>query len=98
MEAGVRIFLYQDGFNHSKLLVSDDNLCSCGSVNIDFRSFENNFEANAFIFDNKTALTIKQVMMDDMEKSRELDLEEFRKRPFPIRLWESVVRLFSPLM
>lgn len=51
IEAGVKVYLYTAGFNHSKLLVSDDDLCTIGSTNIDFRSFENNFEANAFFFD-----------------------------------------------
>ncbi len=39
IEAGVKVYLYMGGFNHSKLLVSDDNLCTVGSTNIDFRSF-----------------------------------------------------------
>ena len=39
IEAGVKVYLYEPGFNHSKILVSDDNLSSCGSTNIDFRSF-----------------------------------------------------------
>ena len=48
VEAGVKVHLYEPSFNHSKLLVCDDSLCTCGSTNVDFRSFENNFEANAF--------------------------------------------------
>ena len=48
LEAGVMISFYCAGFNHSKLLVCDDSLCTCGSTNVDFRSFENNFEANVF--------------------------------------------------
>ncbi len=51
IEAGVKVYFYEAGFNHSKLLVSDDKICSCGSTNVDFRSFENNFEANAFFFE-----------------------------------------------
>ena len=47
IKAGVKVWLYEAGFNHSKVLVCDDNLCTCGSTNVDFRSFENNFEANS---------------------------------------------------
>ena len=49
MRAGVRIYLYQKGFLHSKLMVSDDTLSTVGSTNMDFRSFEHNFEVNAVI-------------------------------------------------
>jgi len=98
MEAGVKIYLYEKGFNHSKLLVSDDNLCSCGSANLDFRSFENNFESNAFIYDKATVAKIKQVFLDDMEHSIILDQDKFDHRPFLMRLGESAMRLFSPLL
>lgn len=98
LEAGVKIYLYEKGFNHSKLMVCDDDLCSCGSANVDFRSFENNFEANAFIYDTKTVAAIKQVFINDLEHCRLLDGEQFKKRPFLEKLWESVLRLFSPLL
>ncbi len=48
MKAGVKIYLYRKGFIHSKLMVSDDEFSTIGSTNMDFRSFEHNFEANAF--------------------------------------------------
>ncbi len=99
MEAGVKVYLYEAGFNHSKLLVSDDNLCTCGSTNIDFRSFENNFEANAFFFDEQMALRIKSIFLDDQSRSILVeDVSYFVKRPFLKRLFESVVRLLSPLL
>lgn len=69
IEAGVKVYLYTAGFNHSKLLVSDDNLCTIGSTNIDFRSFENNFEANAFFFDEGMAQRVKAVYLRDEAKS-----------------------------
>ena len=43
IDAGVKVSLYRDGFLHAKMLVCDDQICSCGSTNVDFRSFENNF-------------------------------------------------------
>ena len=98
LEAGVKIYLYKTGFLHSKLLISDDKLCSCGSANVDFRSFENNFEANAFIYDKKTVEKVKQVFADDMENCELLLPERFKGRPFLERLWESLLRLLSPLL
>ena len=98
-KAGVKILLYREGFNHSKLLVSDDAMATIGSTNVDFRSFENDFEANAFFYDKEIALRVKEVFLKDQSGS--LDLEDVRrliKRPFLQRLWESVVRLLSPLL
>ena len=91
--------LFRSGFNHSKLLVSDDNLCTIGSTNIDFRSFENNFEANAFFFDEEMAQRVKAVYLRDEAKSILVDdVSYFVKRPFLQRLFESTVRLLSPLL
>lgn len=99
IEAGVKVYLYEPGFNHSKILVSDDNLSSCGSTNIDFRSFENNFEANAFFFNEGMALRLKKVFLADQAQSTLVDdVSYFIKRPFLQRLLESLVRLLSPLL
>ena len=95
----MKVYLYEAGFNHSKLLVSDDKICSCGSTNVDFRSFENNFEANAFFYDEAMALRIKNIFLED-EVHCQLtdDVTYYIKRPFLKRLFESVVRLLSPLL
>ena len=99
IEAGVKVYLYMGGFNHSKLLVSDDNLCTVGSTNVDFRSFENNFEANAFFYDEEMAHRIKEIYLKDEGRSILVDdVSYFVKRPFLKRLFESVVRLLSPLL
>ena len=99
IRAGVKVHLYQPCFNHSKLLVSDDALCTCGSTNVDFRSFENNFEANAFCYDRGLALRMKQVFLDDVADSILLeDVTRLEKRPFLHRLWESLVRMMAPLL
>lgn len=99
IEAGVKIYLYQNAFLHSKVLVCDDTLCSCGSTNVDFRSFENNFEANAFIYDKDTALRMKAMFLADEKQCTLLnDTDETVSRPFVKRLWESLIRLLSPLL
>lgn len=98
-EAGVQIYLYQSGFLHSKVMVCDDSLTTCGSTNVDFRSFENNFEANAFLYDEGTALRMKNVFLRDQEQSVLLgDLPQRIHPSFKKRLWESVTRLLSPLL
>lgn len=98
IRAGVRVYLYQGGFLHSKTLVCDDMLSSCGSTNIDFRSFERNFEVNAFIYDHEVALAMKKTFLDDQGHCRLLNLESWEKRPLGCRVAESSIRLLSPLL
>ena len=98
-EAGARVYLYEPGFLHSKLLISDDSLVSCGSTNVDFRSLENNFEANVFIYDEGTALRLKKVFLNDQAQAVLLGDVPSRLHPtFSARLWESVTRMVSPLL
>lgn len=99
IEAGVKVYLYDDGFNHSKILVSDDSLSTCGSANIDFRSFDNNFEANIFFYDDVMAHRFKQIFMEDQKHCILVsDTAFFVRRPFLKRLFESAVRLLAPLL
>lgn len=97
--AGVKVYLYRAGFLHSKILICDDSLSTCGSTNVDARSFENNFEANAFFYDEATALRFKEIFMADLRASIPLTDVPGRMRPkfFP-GLWESITRLLSPLL
>ena len=96
--AGVKVYLYNDGFLHSKMLVSDDSLSTCGSANVDFRSFENNFETNAFFYDLDVALRFKEVFLEDQSKSLPYStVRGSHGAGFMVRLWESLTRLLAPL-
>ena len=98
-EAGARVCLYEPAFLHSKLMVIDDALSTCGSTNLDFRSFENNFESNIFIYDEGTALRLKKVFLDDLSQSISLDdVPSWMHPKFVQHLWESFTRLLSPLL
>lgn len=98
LKAGVRIFLRQGEFIHSKTFVCDDYLTSIGSANLDFRSFSINYEVNAYIYDEQTALMNKGIFISDLKQCRELTLEEWSARPWHSRLLESLIRLFAPLL
>ena len=96
--AGVRIFLRQGEFIHSKTFVCDDYLSSIGSANMDARSFGINYEINTYIYDEEAALVNKTIFEEDLKQCRELTLEEWSRRPWYKRLLESVIRLFAPLL
>lgn len=96
--AGVNVYVYRKGFLHSKLMVSDDSFCTVGSTNMDFRSFEHNFEINAFIYDPLTSVRIRNIFLQDQKCCHKLSLRRWRRRPWHRRLSESVVRLLAPLL
>ena len=98
MSAGVKVLLYKRGFLHSKLWVWDDEFASVGSTNIDFRSLEHNFEANAFFYDKQTALTLKNVFIKDQRQCLLLTKKIWAKRSWLNKVTESMVRLLAPLL
>lgn len=98
LSAGVKVYFYQKGFLHSKLMVSDDSLSTVGSTNMDFRSFEHNFEINSFIYDTETALLMKEIFLQDQRDSVQISYKLWMRRSSKQRAKESIVRLLSPLL
>ena len=100
MEAGVKVYMYSGGFLHSKILVADDSMATCGSTNVDFRSFENNFESNVFFYDADTAVRFRKMFEVDINSSVLLNSlpPERLQTSFFSRLWESITRLLAPVM
>lgn len=98
LDAGVQIYMFEPGFLHSKMLVIDDSLTITGSANMDVRSFEHNFEINAFIYCEDTALLARSIFEKDQTMSTLLDAEEWASRSKIDKWKESFVRLFSPLL
>ncbi len=98
MEAGVKVYFYNEGFIHSKVTLVDDILASVGTANLDYRSFSLNFEINAILYDKHTTLKLKQAFMEDIAKSTLITSEMWAKRSRFEVLKSSVARLFSPLL
>ena len=98
LEAGVKIFFYEKGFMHAKTVVADDAVVSVGSTNLDIRSFEQDFEINAFIYDRDMAVRMRELFLQDQQNCSRVDPEAWARRPKPARFAESVARLFSPLL
>jgi cardiolipin synthase len=97
LEAGVKIFLYEDGFNHSKYILVDNIFASVGSANVDMRSFDLNFEIAALVYNKTFADKLYNVFMTDISKCRQIDLESWSKRKRIIKYKESLARIMGPL-
>lgn len=98
MEAGVKVYLYRAGFLHSKLWVADDEWASVGSTNLDFRSFEHNFESNAFFYDAETVGRLKEIFLSDLKECFLLSQRVWDERSLKSKFIESAVRLLAPLL
>ena len=98
LRAGVKVYFYTKGFLHAKMLIVDDLLTVVGSANMDFRSFEHNFEINAFVYGQDFNTAMRRVFDEDLRSCRRLIPSEWLRRPLPQRLSESFMRLFSPLL
>ena len=98
LRSGVKVYLYKKGFLHSKLLLIDDQVSCFGSSNFDFRSFEHNYEINAFVYQKEFAQKMKAMFMLDTNDCELITYPAWRKRPIASRLAESFMRLFAPLL
>ncbi|RKD33515.1 cardiolipin synthase [Thermohalobacter berrensis] len=98
LKAGVKIYTYEKGFIHSKLLLVDGEVASVGTANLDIRSLEMNFEINSFIYDKEVVKELEKDFIEDLSHSKEVILEEHLKRNILVKFKESIGRLLSPLL
>ena len=96
--AGGKIFLYRDGYLHSKTISIDSEICSIGSANIDIRSFSINYELNTVLYSERLAKELEQAFERDLAHCREFDLAAYQTRNAALRFRDSVARLLSPLL
>ena len=99
LKAGIKVYLHADGFLHSKVMLCDDEIASIGTANLDNRSLQQNYEAQAFVYDEDLCQRMKQKFLEDCDKSKVLnDYRKFSQRPWINKLIEGFAKLLSPLL
>lgn len=98
IDAGVRIYEFLPGFNHTKNFVSDDNIAIVGSANTDYRSYFLHFENGCLMYNTSEIMKIKQNFLDAIEKSHEVTIEDTEKVFVLVRIVRAVLNLFIPLL
>lgn len=98
LEAGIKVYLYEAGMLHAKTVIVDDEFASVGSTNFDFRSFEHNFEINAFVYSTDVNSRLREIFMKDINECVRIDPTLWVKRPVMQKVKESVFRLLSPIL
>lgn len=98
VEAGAKVYHYEKGFIHAKMIVVDDEIASVGTANIDVRSFSLNFEVNALLYDRLLAHRLAEIFESDILDCSELTFELYKNRSSLIKFKESISRLLSPIL
>ena len=98
LRAGIKIYLYNGGMLHSKTMMIDEDFSSIGSANIDFRSFEHNFESTMFIYSRESNAELVGQFMDDLSYSERINLSAWKNRSKLQKAKESILRLLSPVL
>jgi len=98
LEAGVRVYEYARGFVHAKTMIVDSWVGTVGSANMDIRSFQLNFELNAFVLGDNFCAALEREFVEDLQDAREVTLEQVRATAYWRRLVQGLARLLSPLL
>ncbi len=98
LDAGICVCRYGGGFNHSKTIMIDSVFSSVGTVNMDVRSFEDNFEVTAMIYDKDVTMELEAQFVEDVKESYSITKEEWAKNRQITHLYEGLARLLSPLL
>ena len=83
---------------HAKSFVCDDKIASVGTVYLDFRSLYLHFECGVWMYESAAVMQVKEDCLETFECSEEITLEFCKKRPLPVRIAQSLLRLFAPLL
>ncbi|HET6553862.1 MAG TPA: cardiolipin synthase [Dyella sp.] len=98
VQAGIRVFRYQPGFLHQKVVLIDDDTALVGSMNLDNRSFRLNFEIGALNVERAFAAEVEAMLCEDFSHAHEVTEAEYLKAPYMRRLAMHVARLFDPVL
>jgi cardiolipin synthase A/B len=98
LEAGVKIHQYRDGLLHSKHVSFDDSVAIIGSSNLDIRSFNLNAEISLIVYDSKVVAALQAEQDENLAKCDLLSIEEWRQRPYLVRVLQNLAKLFDTLL
>ncbi|MEM1069000.1 MAG: phospholipase D-like domain-containing protein, partial [Planctomycetota bacterium] len=96
-KAGVKVYRYQKGFLHQKVMLVDDKFSSIGTVNFDNRSMRLNFEVTMLIGSESFAKEVETMLEADFENSRLASAKDYTQSSWPFRLAVRVSRLLAPV-
>lgn len=98
LNCNIKIYLYEDGFLHSKVFVADKNIVSVGSANFNTRSLYLDYEMNAILYDENQVNLMIDELNKNIKASVEYTLDDYYQRSLIQRCKENIGKLFTPLI
>ena len=98
LPVGVKIYRYQGGFMHQKVLLMDDRVAGVGTANFDNRSFRLSFEITLLVAAREFAAQVERMLEADMRRCHQVSEEEIANKPAWFPLAMAVARLFGPVL
>ncbi len=95
---GVKVYLYDKGFIHSKTVFIDSRLAFIGTPNMDTRSFFLNFEITSIIHEEELCKSSEASFNNDKQNSTLVNWDDWKNRSVWQRGLDSVCRLIAPLL
>ena len=98
MKAGVRVFEYTPGFVHEKVFIADDEIATCGTINLDYRSLYLHMECGTLVVGNKAVVDMKDDYLKTLEQCHEVSMEEWEHWHVRNKTYWAMLRLIAPLV
>lgn len=95
MKRGARVWIYEPGFHHTKIIMVDGQFCTVGSANLNARSLRWDYEENAVIVDPYTTRQLNDMFERDKKDSFFLTEETWDAWRTP---WKKFVGWFATLL
>lgn len=98
IRSGVKIYEYTPGFIHAKSMVCDDEVAVVGTINLDYRSLYLHFECGVWMYRTKAVLQVKADALDTFQKCRLITEKQAKRKDVFVRLYQSILRVFAPML
>ena len=98
VENGIKVYLYQKGFIHSKTFISDNQIATIGSVNLDYRSLYHHFENGIVFIDSPVVESVKADFDETIKECTLMQKDDYKKIPLYMRFFGRMFRIFAPLL
>ena len=98
IESGVKVYEYKKGFIHSKTFVSDDDVATIGTVNLDYRSLYHHFECGVWMYKTKAVTELKKDYEEMLKECKLITLDDCKKEAWYKKLFVAFIKIITPLM
>ena len=97
VKSGVKLYYMKNSFVHSKLVLTE-NAVIIGSINMDLRSFYQQFECAVYTNDEKAMTSVHFDFLETFRDSFLMAEENVKKKSIFTRIFAGVIRVFAPFM